>query len=1045
MEVQRQTKPFRLSQLTPIEQKFELEERYERLYNFIQSLISGLSDSEAQDLLNNTAIKSQEAHEEVCLGLLMGILTEPENASRYFRDLMLVSNDGLGLVLHNLNILIVERYLKLDETSKVQLIWVLREMLKNNILNADSLIHNLLRQIAGGDVSAKNIWLIENSLDLLIENRSWLERRPYIVADVVYTYLRLIEDHGNPHFNNLRQKEVDFCICLLREKFNECIIIGRDLIRLLQNVARIPEFEALWKDIKNNPTVLSPNFQGIQQLMQIRTSRRFIQSRLTPDMERKISFLFSSVKFGSQKRYQDWFQRQYLSTPESQSLRCDLIRFICCLIHPSNEVLSSDILPRWAVIGWIISSCTCNVATANAKLTLFYDWLFFDPEVDNIMNIEPAILCMIQSIKSHPQITVSLLDFLCRIMNVFYPPLSHLIKKGINSALNFILEKKVVSSLSVLFENPKIDIELRQLVRDCFPDFCNSNSLIVEQSQFALNSPSPQQPSSPFQFIGTNENAISNNNGFVNGGNNIQILNNNTFQSNHVDHVIVIDDKFSINEDDEDSKKCLATLAEKSYIINFDYNQALNSLNSNEIKTALIALKKEKNKDKRSELMIAFVKQLSQEDLNQANQQNVARCLTVILKDDLIKKVYVKNSLLVDEINIEEESIKLPLFTFLRELIQTPDEDSSRDTLVTIVNEMSQYSKCIGYLLIYLNRIIKPNDQTMSAYRDLVKQSNKELSECLLKDLEVCQFEEVDMFCFLVVDVFKIFSNICIDNPSIIYLIVSCIDALQLQEFICQIIQGNLVLFKKESILSVINASLEWETFEQICLWQLIDAHDISLEYILPVLSKLEYQTNSEALAHITLMLKNEEPSEEYLKCILDRNCKKNDFFTISVLRCWARDHCDKLAELVAAQLNKNLNSTTRGKKKSNQKATNISWSTEQLLVHLDFYREKVKDDMFFSNETIQTALTNVQSSCNEAQKAKFNELFSLIEDMVEQWSNNSKLNRKDTKKVKKKRTRKESSSESEQSQDESTTSTSPSKSKAVRKKKQKVVDSDSD
>ena len=838
----------------------------------------------------------------------------------------------------------MERYLKLDEISKVQLIWVLREILKNNIVNADSLIHNLLRQIIGGDVTSKNIWLIENSLDLLIENRNWLERHPVLIATVVYTFLRLIEDHGNGVFINLRQKEIDFCICLLREKFSECLIIGRDLVRLLQNVARIPEFEALWKDIYNNPSILSANFNGVLQLMQTRTSRRFIQSRLTPDMERKINFLFSNVKFGQQKRYQEWFQRQYLSTPESQSLRCDLIRFICCLIHPSNEVLSSDIIPRWAVICWIISSCTCNVAAANAKLSLFYDWLFFDPEKDNIMNIEPAVLCMFQSIKPHPQMTVTLLDFLCRIMNNIHPPLSHLIKKGISSALNFILEKKVVNSLSILFENQKIDIELRQLVRECFPEFCNLNN---NANEFIA-----QQQPQPFAFI-TNESNSNSNNGFINGNLTLSSSNNSGNLINHSDHLAALDEeetKFSIGDNDEEDKKSslmFGFLSEKNYNVNFDFNQALDNLNHRELKISLLGLKKEKNKEKRIELMSTFIQQVIQEELDQNGLINLAKCLSVILKDDLIKKVYTKsNSYLNDDEILEEESIKLPLFTLLRELVQTPEEDQNlRDTLVTIISEMSAYSKCIGYLLIYLNRIIKPNDETMSAYRELVKQTNKDLNECLLKDLEVCQLEEQEMFCFLVVDVFKIFSNICIDNPSIIYLIVSCVDALQLQELICQIIQGNLILFKKESILSVINASLEWETFEQICLWKLIDAHDISLDYILPVLSKLEYQLNSEALAQITLMLKNEEPNEDYLKCILDRDCKKYDYFTISVLRCWARDHCDKLAELVAAQLNKNLNSTTRGKKKSNQK-TNISWSTEQILVHLDFYREKVKDDM---------------------------------------------------------------------------------------------------
>lgn len=69
-------------------------------------------------------------------------------------------------------------------------------------------------------------------------------------------------------------------------------------------------------------------------------------------------FPFLQVRFGQQKRYQDWFQRQYLSTPDSQSLRCDLIRYICGVVHPSNEVLSSDILPRWAIIGWLLTTCT---------------------------------------------------------------------------------------------------------------------------------------------------------------------------------------------------------------------------------------------------------------------------------------------------------------------------------------------------------------------------------------------------------------------------------------------------------------------------------------------------------------------------------------------------------------------------------------------------------------------------------------------------------------------------------------------------------------
>lgn len=46
-------------------------------------------------------------------------------------------------------------------------------------------------------------------------------------------------------------------------QFTECMIIGRDLVRLLLNVARIPEFEKLWRDMYSNPSSLAPTFTGM--------------------------------------------------------------------------------------------------------------------------------------------------------------------------------------------------------------------------------------------------------------------------------------------------------------------------------------------------------------------------------------------------------------------------------------------------------------------------------------------------------------------------------------------------------------------------------------------------------------------------------------------------------------------------------------------------------------------------------------------------------------------------------------------------------------
>ena len=155
-----------------------------------------------------------------------------------YRDLSYVTRDGMVTVIGTLNQLLLEKFWKLTDMARSQIIWISREMIKTSIVGIDTVLLNILRNISGGDVSSKNVQLAEDMVSLLIENRLWLDKNPIMISTSVYTYLRLIMDHANGSLNNLRQKEVDFAISLLRERFTDCIIIGRDLVRLLQNVSR---------------------------------------------------------------------------------------------------------------------------------------------------------------------------------------------------------------------------------------------------------------------------------------------------------------------------------------------------------------------------------------------------------------------------------------------------------------------------------------------------------------------------------------------------------------------------------------------------------------------------------------------------------------------------------------------------------------------------------------------------------------------------------------------------------------------------------------
>ena len=346
MDGKRGPLPSRMFTYNLIEGKDELEDKYERCYTTLQSVISGKGDRECNDALLSAVSKDTKSHEEICLGFIVAILTEPDNASKHYRHLVHCAKDGLHFVLNELIRLIADKFLKVKDTVRSQLIWFTKEMIRNQVTNIDGVCWTLMRQIAGGDVSQKNLWLADSLMDIFLENRAWLEKYQFLLASVVYTYLRIIEDHSHPNLSALRDKEVSFVVTLIRDRFNDVLVIGRDFLRLLQNISRIPEIEELWNDILHNPTSLSVSFTGVVQVMNTRTSRRFLQSRITPDMEKKLVFLTSQVRFGNHKKYQEWFQKTYLNTIESQTLRCDLIRFIVGVIHPPNELLCSEIIPR---------------------------------------------------------------------------------------------------------------------------------------------------------------------------------------------------------------------------------------------------------------------------------------------------------------------------------------------------------------------------------------------------------------------------------------------------------------------------------------------------------------------------------------------------------------------------------------------------------------------------------------------------------------------------------------------------------------------------
>lgn len=403
--------------------------------------------------------------------ILYGVLCEPHFAKVHIKHLHAIVTDGYALFVSLLVKVVKELYVKLFDSVKNQLIWVTKEMINVSAVGFDGLLVSLLRQIVGGDFSDGNLWLCFELVSLFLGK--WdclLEEESLVLSSALYTFLRLLADHcrllTNSKLDVLKCLEIDFCVKMLREQFQLCLKIGRDLIRLLQDLVHVPVFRAIWKDLVLNTSEFKTlGFSDISQLYHLRTSSRYFLTRITPEMETQLRFLLTHVKLGSQKRYQAWFAKKFLFGPERETLIVDIIRFICCGHHPSNEIIQSDIIPRWAVIGWLLKSCQKNHVETNAKLALFYDWLFFDESVDNIMNIEPAMLLMVCSIPRYIDMTHTLLDFLFLLVDNYDVDRKDVIARGVKSAFATLVHKGVVQSLDVLVSCKTLSPYLKERLR----------------------------------------------------------------------------------------------------------------------------------------------------------------------------------------------------------------------------------------------------------------------------------------------------------------------------------------------------------------------------------------------------------------------------------------------------------------------------------------------------------------------------------------------------------------------------------------------------
>ncbi|PIO25787.1 hypothetical protein AB205_0141670 [Aquarana catesbeiana] len=360
------------------------------------------------------------------------------------------------------------------------------------------------------------------------------------------------------------------------------------------------------------------------------------------------------------------------------------------------------------------------------------------------------------------------------------------------------------------------------------------------------------------------------------------------------------------------------------------------------LREKVVSLQKESDMESQCELMQDIVEQILEDEFDSEQLSILASCLHELFKH------HFRGEVLPEEITDEslEETVGKPLYLIFRNLIQMQEDSNGFSLLLDLLSELYQKQPKIGYHLLYYLKASKAAAGKMNLYESFAQATQLgDLHTCLMMDMKACQEDDVRLLCYLTPSIYSEFPDETLRSGELLNMIVAVIDSAQLQELVCHVMMGNLVMFRKDSVLNILIQSLEWETFEQYCTWQLFLAHNVPLETIIPILQHLKYK------AELRLQREKQHgdtigctpvlmwPTEEMVKMVLSRPCHPDDQFTTSILRHWCLKHDDPLAEHIKSLLIKN-NSLPRKRQSLRSSSSKLAQLTlEQILEHLDNLR----------------------------------------------------------------------------------------------------------
>ena len=358
-----------------------------------------------------------------------------------------------------------------------------------------------LRHVRSACTSPSNVALAAAVVGGVASSFDFVVSRPALAHATLLACLRLLPElvrvadgeNAPSAIPALRDTAAGLAARLLSEAWPVAAGVGRDLVPALRDVAALPPFDTIWASLVDGYTAAdndadtlatstppaSPSApRALATLLATRTPPRVLLSRLPPDAEATLYFMLTSVRSGNQRRYQSWYAARHVAddsppdaaaaTAAADAAVSDAVRYIVSVYHPPNAVLTSDVLPRWAALGWLTQLPRSSAGGAAARAALVLDWLFYTPAVDTFMNVEPAALLLLQSIPKYAAVTNSLLEFVSAAVDRFVPAAAARARRGLAAGADALVARGVLKSFDRLATASEVAPELRERVRELF-------------------------------------------------------------------------------------------------------------------------------------------------------------------------------------------------------------------------------------------------------------------------------------------------------------------------------------------------------------------------------------------------------------------------------------------------------------------------------------------------------------------------------------------------------------------------------------------------